>query len=145
MKTTIRKFSLAAGLIIAIFSCNKSNSTPATSSSPIVGFWTYKEDASNDYWNGNVLFKSDGTFRMYMALSLADTSVAQAITDTANQVVTFGTFTVKGSSVKMVWQEFSAINFNFNGILNSNSTQLTGNLENDEPNSASPRWYLTKQ
>lgn len=145
MKTKLKKFSLAAGLIIVLFSCNKSNSTKTTTAgSPIVGFWTYKEDANNDYWNGNVLFKSDGTFRMYTALSLADTSAAQALADTANQVITFGTYTVSGSSVKMVWQEFSVINFNFSGILNSAVTNLTGNIETSEQNSASPLWILTK-
>jgi hypothetical protein len=144
MKTLFKKFSLAAGLIIAIYSCHKSNDGTTTNNSQIVGFWTYKEDANNDYWNGNVLFKSDGTFRMYMAMTLADTAAVQAIADTANQVVTFGTYTVKGSSVKMLWQELSIINFNFSGILNSAMTNLTGNVETSEPNSASPLWILTK-
>ncbi len=146
MKTLFKKFALVTGLIIGIYSCKKTNATTTTTSnnSPIVGFWTYKEDPNNDYWNGNVLFKADGTFRMYTALSLADTAAAQAIADTANQVITFGTYTIKGSTVKMVWQEFSAINFNFSGILNSAMNNLKGNLENDEPNSASPLWILTK-
>jgi hypothetical protein len=144
MKTILKKFSLATALIIVLYSCTKSNAGPTTNNSPIVGFWTYKEDANNDYWNGNVLFKSDGTFRMYMAMTLADTTAAQAIADTANQVVTFGTYTVKGSSVKMVWQELSVINFNFSGILNSAMTNLTGNIDTSEPNSASPLWILTK-
>ncbi len=102
MKTLFKKFSLATGLIIAIYSCNKSNDGTTTNNSQIVGFWTYKENANNDYWNGNVLFKSDGTFRMYMAMTLADTTEVQAIADTANQVLTFGAYTVKGSSVKML-------------------------------------------
>jgi hypothetical protein len=133
MKTLLKKFTLATGLIIGIYSCKKSNATTTSNSSPIVGFWTYKEDPNNDYWNGNVLFKSDGTFRMYTAISLADTAAAQAIEDTAKQVYNFGNYTVKGSTVKMVWQEFSVINFNFSGILNNAMTNLTGNLENSEP------------
>jgi hypothetical protein len=143
MKKNLKNFGLISGLIISLFSCSKSNTT-TTASSPIAGFWTYKEDANNDYWNGNVLFNNDGTFRMYTALSLIDTSAVQAIKDTANQVVTFGTYTVKGNSVKMVWQEFSAINFNFSGILNTTMNNLTGNVETSESNSASPLWILTK-
>jgi hypothetical protein len=143
MKKNFKNLGLVSGLIISLFSCSKSNTT-TTSSSPIAGFWTYKEDANNDYWNGNVLFNSDGTFRMYTALSLADTSAAQAIADTANQVVTFGTYTVKGTTVKMVWKEFNSIDISFSGILNSAMTNLTGNLEVSESNSASPLWILTK-
>ncbi len=130
--------------IIGVESCKKSTTSKSSSSSAIVGFWTYKEDANNDYWNDNVLFKSDGTFRMYVALSLADTSAGPAIADTANQVVTFGTYTVSGTTVKMIWQEFSTIGFSFSGVLNSSSNNLIGNIESNVPNSASPLWYLTK-
>ncbi|MGA9294354.1 MAG: hypothetical protein WBV81_17300 [Ignavibacteriaceae bacterium] len=78
---------------------------------------------------------------MYQALSLADTSAAQAISDTASQVVTFGTYTVNG---KMIYTEFNLINFTFTGTLNNNSNILIGNLDSNEPGSASPLWYLTK-
>jgi len=143
MKKLVRLLPLAIILVIAIASCKKdSKSNPGASK--IAGFWTYKEDPAIDYWNSNVLFKSDGTFRMYTALSLADTSAAQAIADTANQVVTFGTYTVSGMTVKMTWQEFSVIDFTFSGILNSSSNILIGNLDNNQPGSASPLWYLTK-
>lgn len=144
MKKVIKTQNLVAAFFIFTLSCSKSNTTTTTSNSPIVGFWTYKEDANNDYWNGNVLFKADGTFRMYMAMTLTDTAAAQAMADTANQVVTFGTYSVKGSSVKMVWQEFSVVNFTFSGILNSAATNLTGNIDSGDPNSASPLWILTK-
>lgn len=90
------------------------------------------------------MFNNDGTFRMYTALSLADTSAAQAIPDTAGQVVTFGTYTVSGTTVKMTWQEFSVIGFTFSGILNSASTNLIGNIETSVPGGAAPLWYLTK-
>ena len=125
-------------------SCKKSSGSSPSSTSAVVGFWTYKEDANNDYWNENVLFKSNGTFRMYAALSLADTVSAQAIADTANQVVTFGTYTVSGTTVKMTWQEFNTINLSFSGILNSSNNNLIGNIETNVSGSASPLWYLTK-
>jgi hypothetical protein len=144
MKTISKPLNLILLFVMIFISCKKDSSAKSTTTSPIVGFWTYKEDANNDYWNDNVLFKSDGTFRMYVALSLADTSAAQAIKDTADQVVTFGTYTVKGTDVEMTWQEFSVINFKFSGILNGGQNQITGNLENSEPGSASPLWYLTK-
>lgn len=144
MKKIIKPLSLVIILSISLASCKKSNPKPVATSTGIEGFWTYKEDANNDYWNDNVLFKSDGTFRMYTSLSLADTSVAQGITDTANQVVTFGTYTVNGNDVKMTWQEFSVIDFTFSGSLNSGKNILIGNLESNEPGSASPLWYLTK-
>ncbi len=133
------------------YSCKENNNSNPTSATvtnsgdaAITGFWTYKEDAANDYWNANVLFKNDGTFRMYQALSLADTSAVRAIADTANQVVTFGTYTVNGKNVKMIYTEFNVINFKFTGTLNNNSNILIGNLDSNEPGSASPLWYLTK-
>jgi hypothetical protein len=143
MKKIYKILLFAAIGLIAITSCKKTNSKPSVTSS-IVGFWTYKEDTNNDYWNDNVLFKNDGTFRMYTSLSLADTSAGPAIADTANEVVTFGTYTVKGNTVTMTWQEFSVIGFSFSGILNSSSTNLIGNIETDVSGSASPLWYLTK-
>ena len=144
MKKTLKPLSLAVLLLAGFISCKKSNSKPSTSTSPIVGFWTYKEDPNNDYWNSNVLFKSDGTFRMYTALSLADTSAAQAIADTANQVVTFGTYTVKGTDVEMTWEELSVVGFTFSGNLNGAQNILIGNIETKESGSAAPLWYLTK-
>lgn len=143
MKKSIRLLPFAMILLIAFASCKK-DSKLNTGSSKIEGFWTYKEDPANDYWNANVLFKSDGTFRMYQALSLADTSSTQAIADTANQVVTMGTYTVFGTTVKMTWQEFSVVGLTFSGLLNSNSNILTGNIESTVSGSASPLWYLTK-
>ena len=144
MKKMIKFLSTIILLSTALASCKKSNTKPAATSSGIEGFWTYKEDANNDYWNDNVLFKSDGTFRMYTSLSLADTSAAQGIADTANQVITFGTYTVKGNDVEMKWQEFNVINFTFSGSLNTGKNILIGNLENNQPGSVSPLWYLTK-
>jgi hypothetical protein len=144
MKALLKTLLFIMPFIIGVESCKKSTTSKSSSSSAIVGFWTYKEDANNDYWNDNVLFKSDGTFRMYVALSLADTSAGPAIADTANQVVTFGTYTVSGTTVKMIWQEFSTIGFSFSGVLNSSSNNLIGNIESNVPNSASPLWYLTK-
>jgi hypothetical protein len=143
MKKIFKPLTLIIVISLAIASCKKSETKPA-SDSPIEGFWTYKEDPNNDYWNSNVLFKSDGTFRMYTALSLADTSEAQAIADTAGQVVTFGTYTVKGTDVEMTWQEFSVIGFTFSGSLNSGKNNIVGNIETNEAGSASPLWYLTK-
>jgi hypothetical protein len=140
---TYKHWMLTSVMLFALASCKKDN-TKTSAASPIAGFWTYKEDAANDYWNGNVLFKNDGTFRMYTALSLSDTSAGPALADTANQVVTFGTYTVKGTTVEMTWQEFSVIGFSFSGILNSSSNNLIGNVETNESGSASPLWYLTK-
>jgi hypothetical protein len=143
MKKIYKTLLFATIGLIAITSCKKTNSKSSATSS-IVGFWTYKEDTNNDYWNDNVLFKNDGTFRMYTSLSLTDTSAGPAIADTANEVVTFGTYTVKGNTVTMTWQEFSVVGFSFSGTLNSSSTNLIGNIETDVSGSASPLWYLTK-
>jgi len=89
MKRVASAISISIILCIGSIACKKSKPNPVDGK--IAGFWTYKEDAANDYWNANVLFKSDGSFRMYQTLSLADTSAPQAIADTAGQVVTFGT------------------------------------------------------
>lgn len=143
MKKILKVISISLILFMGISSCKKDKpANPANAK--MVGFWTYKEDLAVDYWNANVLFKEDGTFRMYQALSLADTAAAQAIADTANQVVTFGTYTVNGLNVKMSYQEFNVIDFTFTGTLNSNSNILIGNLDNNQSGSASPLWYLTK-
>lgn len=124
-------------------SCKKSKLTNSDNNK-LTGFWTYKEDPANDYWPANVLFKSDGTFRMYQALSLADTATAQAIADTANQVVTFGTYTINGSNVVMKYTELNVVDFTFTGSLNPAANILIGNLDSNQPGSASPLWYLTK-
>ncbi len=143
MNKIMRVMSISLILVIGNTSCKKEKaSNPANAK--MIGFWTYKEDAAIDYWNANVLFKSDGTFRMYQALSLADTAAAQAIGDTASQVVTFGTYTVNGINVAMKYSEFNIIDFTFTGSLNSSSNILIGNLDSSEPGSASPLWYLTK-
>jgi hypothetical protein len=144
MRKIIKPLILLSLGFVFILSCKKSNSKKTTTNSPIVGFWTYKEDANIDYWNGNVLFKDDGTFRMYTALSLADTAAAQALLDTANQVVTFGTYTVNGTDIEMKWQEFNVIDFTFSGILNSAGNNIVGSLKNNQPGADDPSWYLTK-
>jgi len=108
------------------------DSNSNSDNSKIVGFWTCKKDPATYYWNDNVLFKSDDTFRMYTSLSLADTSASQAITDTANHVVTFGTYTVSVTTVKMTWQEFSVIDLSFSGVLNSSFNNLIGNIETNQ-------------
>ncbi len=145
MTKTIKLAALASLWILGFASCKKdSKPTTTTTNSAIVGFWTFKEDANNDYWNDNVQFNSDGTFRMYTALSLADTSAAQALADTADQVKTFGTYTVTGDSVHMVWQEFSVIGFTFTGVIYSNPANIIGNIETNQSGSAAPLWYLTK-
>ncbi|MBS1974914.1 MAG: hypothetical protein JST13_11225, partial [Bacteroidetes bacterium] len=133
------------GWVMVQASCSKKNNGQS-GNSRVAGFWTYKTDPnnSNNYWNGNVLFKSDGTFRMYTALSLDDTLAINAIADTANQVITIGTYTVSGQNLKMVWQEFNVIGFKATGIFNSSFTNFTGNLEINQPGSASPLWILTK-
>ena len=143
MKKIINVISISLILFIGIVSCKK-NKTTNPDNAKMAGFWTYKEDPAIDYWNANVLFKEDGTFRMYQALSLADTAAAQAIADTSNQVVTFGTYSVNGLNVKMTYQEFNIIDFKFTGTLNSSSNILIGNLDSNQPGSASPLWYLTK-
>ena len=143
MKKLVKPLLLAIILSTMFTACKKDDKSNPDASK-IAGFWTYKEDAAEDYWNDNVLFKSDGTFRMYTALSLEDTAAAVAIADTAKQVVTFGTYTVSGTTVNMTWQEFNFINFNFSGVLNSSSNTLIGNIETSVPGSASPLWYLTK-
>jgi hypothetical protein len=65
---TFNPQTLFTVILFAVGSCKKDSSKPSVAS-PLVGFWTFKEDANNDYWNDNVLFKSDGTFRMYTTLS----------------------------------------------------------------------------
>jgi hypothetical protein len=133
---------LAALVVLA--ACKKDNNKTSSATSWILGFWTYKEDVAVDYWNANVLFKSDGTFRMYQALTLDDTAAAAAIADTGNQVVTFGTYTVSGSKVTMKYTEFNVIDFTFTGSVNSADNILIGNLSDNNPSDAEPLWYLTK-
>ncbi|HEY4154519.1 MAG TPA: hypothetical protein VGM24_03810 [Puia sp.] len=144
MKKIFKTTFIAALVLLTAASCKKSTAKKSSGTSAIEGFWTYKEDPALDYWNDNVLFKSDGTFRMYTALSLADTSAAQALADTASQVVTFGTYTVNGNDVEMVWEELSVVGFTFSGTLNGSKNNIIGNIETKEPDSASPLWYLTK-
>ena len=134
-------------LCLIMASCKKSNTSTSSTTSKMVGFWTFKTNVSDPdkFWNDNALFKSDGTFRMYTALSLADTATAQAIADTANQVVTFGTYTVSGSEVKMTFTEFGALGMKCEGSVNSSFNAFTGALEiTSDPNAASPLWNLTK-
>lgn len=144
MKKRTLCFCAAGLLTFVVSSCKKSSNPSSNSSSPIAGFWTYKEDAAQDYWNSNVLFKNDGTFRMYTSLSLSDTVAAQGIADTANQVVTFGTYTVSGKNVKMIFTEFTSVGLQFTGSLNTGDNILIGNIGNNDPSNASPLWYLTK-
>jgi hypothetical protein len=143
MKNSTIQLGIALISIMAIAACKKSGSS-TSGSSVIAGFWTYKEDPAIDYWNSNVLFKDDGTFRMYTALSLDDTAAAQAMADTANEVVTFGKYTVSGKNVKMTFTEFAVIGMTFSGSLNSGNNILIGNLDNNVPGAVSPLWYLTK-
>lgn len=143
MKKIINAIAISLILFMGITSCKKDKTTNPDNAK-MAGFWTYKEDPAIDYWNANVLFKADGTFRMYQALSLADTAAAQAIADTANQVVTYGTYTVNGINVKMTYQEFNVIDFTFTGVLNSSSNILIGNLNSNQSGSTGPSWYLTK-
>ena len=146
MKRTLQTLSFVM-LCIIMASCKKSNTSTSSTTSKMAGFWTFKTNVNDPdkYWNSNALFKSDGTFRMYTALSLADTAAAQAIADTATQVVTFGTYTVSGSEVKMSISEFGAIGITCEGSVNSSFNSFTGTLEViSDPNSATPLWYLTK-
>lgn len=143
MKSISTQLFLAILSIMAIASCKKSTSAPA-GSAVLAGFWTFKEDPAQDYWNSNVLFKSDGTALMYTAFSLADTSAGPAIADTAGGFLTFGKYTVSGSTVKINFTEFGALGLNFVGTLNSSNNILKGNIGVNAPGSASPIWYLTK-
>lgn len=135
---------LAVTALIMLGACKKDDNNSSSANSWIDGFWTYKEDANVDYWNANVLFNSDGTFRMYQALTLDDTVAAAALADTPNQVVTFGKYTVSGNQVTMKYTEFNSINFTFNGSVNGAHNVLIGNLDDNNPGDAQPRWYLTK-
>jgi hypothetical protein len=138
-----KKLALAA--LILLPACKKDNNKGSSSATGwIDGFWTYKEDPAEDYWPANVLFKSDGTFRMYQALSLTDTASGPALADTAGQVVTFGTYTVSGATVTMKYTEFNTINFTFTGSVNGAHNIIVGNLSDNTPGDAEPLWYLTK-
>ncbi len=146
MKEALKILSLSVLLAMTQGSCKKSN-TAKKATSPMAGFWTFKSDPSNpdNYWNANVLFLNDGTFRMYTALSLADTAAAQAIADTANQVVTFGTYKLSGTTLNMSLTEFGSIGISSSGSVNSTYTVFDGTLEaTSDPNSATPLWILTK-
>jgi hypothetical protein len=81
---------------------------------------------------------------MYTSLSLADTVAAQGIADTANQVKTFGTYTLSGKNLKLIFTEFTSVGLVYTGSLNSSNNILIGNMETNDPNSAAPIWYLTK-
>jgi len=145
MKISYVPWLLAAFTAVLHVSCSKKNDNNSAGSK-IAGFWTYKTDPANsdNYWNGNVLFKTDGTFRMYMALTLDDTAAGPAIADTANQVVTFGTYKLSGQNLQMTWQEFNVIGFRATGVMNNNFTNFTGNIEGDDPGSVSPLWIMSK-
>jgi hypothetical protein len=141
----MRKIVISLAALMLLVGCKKDNkSSSSGANSWIQGFWTYKEDPAVDYWNANVLFKSDGTFRMYQALTLDDTAAAAALADTANQVVTFGTYTISGANITMKYTEFNVINFTFTGSVNSGHNILIGNLSDNQPGTAEPLWYLTK-
>jgi hypothetical protein len=143
-------------LIILFFGClcslvftackKDNNNKTSTTNSPMAGFWTYKTDPGNPQnWNDNVLFKNDGTFRMYTALTLTDTAAGPAIADTSNQVVTYGTYTVNGSEVKMTFTEFPTLGMTCEGSVNPAHNSFTGALEiKSDPSAASPLWVLTK-
>lgn len=145
MKMIFKSLPVILAIAMGGGSCKKSNNSNTGSNSPIVGFWTYKEDAAVDYWNQNILFKSDGTFKAYTALSLADTSAGPALADTANQVLTFGTYTVSGKHVVLTFQEFAAIGFKIEADLQGNNNNLMiGNVEMTDTTTAEPLVYLTK-
>jgi hypothetical protein len=143
MKIILKPLAFILAIACVAGSCKKSNNSNSGSNSPLVGFWTFKEDPAVDYWNQNVLFRSDGTFRAYTALSLADTSAAAALADTVDQVKTFGTYTVNGVNVQMIYSEFTTIGLKFTGSLNSSKNILIGNVETNDTTSA-PLFYLTK-
>jgi hypothetical protein len=141
----MRKIVISLAAMMLLLACKKDNKSNSSGANGwIMGFWTYKEDAAVDYWNANVLFKSDGTFRMYQALSLDDTAAGPALLDTANQVVTFGTYTLSGTNVTMKYTEFNVIDFTFTGSVNGAHNILIGNLSDNNPGDAEPLWYLTK-
>lgn len=141
----MKKIGITLAALALLAACKKDNTNKTSSTNSwILGFWTYKEDPAVDYWNANVLFKSDGTFRMYQALTLTDTMAAPALADTANQVVTFGTYTVSGAKVTMTYVEFNIINMTFTGSVNSSDNILIGNISDNNPGDAEPLWYLTK-
>jgi hypothetical protein len=140
----MKKAMITLAALLVLVACKKDNNKTSSANSWIDGFWTYKEDTNEDYWNANVLFRSDGTFRMYQALTLDDTAAGPALLDTANQVVTFGTYTVSGTNVTMKYTEFNVIDFTFTGSVNSGHNVLIGNLSDNNPGDAQPLWYLTK-
>jgi hypothetical protein len=145
MKMMYKSLPVILAVAMAGGSCKKSNNSKTGSNSPVVGFWTYKEDAAVDYWNQNILFKSDGTFWAFTALSLADTSAGPALADTANQVMTFGTYTVSGKHVVLTFQEFAVIGLKIEADLQGNNNNLMiGNLESNDTTAAEPLVYLTK-
>ena len=135
---------MAVAALMLLPACKKDSNNKTSANSWISGFWTYKEDPAEDYWNANVLFKDDGTFRMYQALTLDDTAAGPAVLDTANQVVTFGTYKVNGTTVTMDYTEFNVIDFTYTGQVNSAHNILVGNLSDNTPGDAEPLWYLTK-
>jgi len=141
----MKKIGIMLAALIVLAACKKDNNNKTSSPNTwILGFWTYKEDPAVDYWNANVLFKSDGTFRMYQALTLTDTLATPALADTGNQVVTFGTYTVSGANVTMKYVEFNVIDMTFSGSVNSADNLLIGNISDNNPGDAEPLWYLTK-
>lgn len=141
----MRKMGFALAVLVVLAACKKDNSNKTSSANSwVLGFWTYKEDPAVDYWNANVLFKNDGTFRMYQALSLNDTAAAAAIADTGNQVVTFGTYTISGTKVTMKYVEFNVINLTFQGNVNTADNIIVGNISDGDSTDAQPLWYLTK-
>jgi hypothetical protein len=147
MKKALIILSLGCLGTVVFTACKKDNNNKtSTTNSAMAGFWTYKTDPSNPQnWNDNVLFKDDGTFRMYTALTLADTAAGPAIADSGKQVKTFGTYTVSGSEVKMVFSEFASLGMTCEGSVNSAHNSFTGKLElQNDPTAASPLWVLTK-
>src|SRR5262244_3581169 len=70
-KQTMKRISGTLAIVATVLSfaaCKKSSGS-SSNTSAMAGFWTYKTDVNNsdNYWNDNVLFMSNGTFRMYTA------------------------------------------------------------------------------
>jgi hypothetical protein len=145
MKMIFKSLSVILAIALSGGSCKKSNDNKTGSNSQIAGFWTYKEDIAVDYWNQNILFKSDGTFLAFTALSLADTSAGPALADTANQFMQYGTYTVSGKHVVLVYTQFASIGFKIEADLQGNNNNLMiGNVVLTDTTTAEPLVYLTK-
>jgi hypothetical protein len=138
MKKITNQLLLATLLIIQVSSCSKKDS-PATVTGSVVGFWA---GSASDGSPASILFRSNGTMRLYDASSASDTA---ALPD-GNKVD--GNYTLTGASVKgstSVAQGSTVVTVNIAATVNSNFTSMTGTTGLAPNSTGISSFTITKQ